>query len=301
MKEKTKLSEDLRTNIDEIKKRCGASADIVAVDVNAGNIRGAGLWCDGMINMTLAFETFFKNIMSVRGREYLNARALMENLVRGDQRVIDGKLCDNYEDLLYAMMCGAAAFVADGCALAATAIVPGFSYRSVSESYTEENVRSSREGFAEPIKVNMTLIRRRLKSPDLVFEMTHVGSVSNTMVSVVYLKDRVSRKMVDSILERLRSIDIEMVLESGFIEPFFENRRWSLFSGTGHTERPDTLCGKLREGRVGILVDGTPFAIILPYLFTENFQSFDDYTNKPYYTSFIRIVKYLSFFIWLIA
>ncbi|MEA5051307.1 MAG: spore germination protein [Oscillospiraceae bacterium] len=292
-----KLSRDLETNIAAVKKICSGSADIVTVGVNAGNIRGAGLWCDGMLNMTLAFETFYRRIMAVRPGAYPDADALMRNLVEDDQLVIDCRLVDTYEELLYAVMTGAAAFIADGCAQAATVVLPGFSSRAVSESYTEENVRASREGFVEPIKVNMTLIRRRLKSPELVFETAFVGSVSHTMTAVVYLRDRVSRKLVDSVLRRLRAIDIEMVLESGFIEPFFDTGRHSLFSGTGHTERPDTLCGKLREGRIGILVDGTPFAIVLPYLFTENFQSFDDYTNRPYYASLIRILKYLSFYI----
>ena len=113
----------------------------------------------------------------------------------------------------------------------------------------------------------------------------------------MYLSDRVRPEMADSILKRLAGIDIEMVLESGFIEPFLENTRYSLFSGVGYTERPDTLCGKLREGRIGVLVDGTPFALIVPFLFTENFQSFDDYTNRPYYTTFIRVLKYFAFFL----
>jgi len=130
-----------------------------------------------------------------------------------------------------------------------------------------------------------------------VFEVFQVGSVGNTEVALCYLKDRVSAAMLRSVRRRIKSIDMELLLESGFIEPFFESGRLSLFSSTGHTERPDTFAAKLLEGRVGILVDGTPFALLLPFLFTENFQSFDDYPNKPYYASFVRILKYAAFFV----
>ena len=79
--------------------------------------------------------------------------------------------------------------------------------------------------------------------------------------------------------ERLSSIPLDVVLESGYIQPFLENRHLSLFSGVDVTERPDTLCGKITEGRIGVLVDGTPFVLVIPYLFVEHFQSMDDYAG----------------------
>ncbi|MDO4566553.1 MAG: spore germination protein, partial [Oscillospiraceae bacterium] len=202
-----------------------------------------------------------------------------------------------FAEVVDRMMSGFAVLLFDNCRTALAYSMQGFSFRAISESYTEENVRSSREGFAEPLKVNMTLIRRRIKSGLLVFESMKVGSVSNTDIALVYLKDRVSERLLEGIRKNLKGAKIELVLESGFIQPFLSGKKRSLFSGVGHTERPDTLCGKLLEGRVGILVDGTPFALITPYLFTENFQSFDDYTNKPYYAGFIRILKYAAFIV----
>lgn len=86
-------------------------------------------------------------------------------------------------------------------------------------------------------------------------------------------------------------------MESGYIQPFLENRPLSLFNSVDTTERPDTLCGKVAEGRIAILVDGTPFVLITPYLFVEHFQSMDDYAIHPYYASLIRVIKYAAFFI----
>lgn len=284
-------------NKEKLLELCGGSDDIVTAPITSGGIECVGVWCDGMVNLTLCLEQFYKRIMAVKKGEVKNGRELIERLSCERPLAVDCKKLETFDEVLYAVMSGAAVLIADGSNVAVAFAAPGFSFRAVSESYTEENVRSSREGFVEPLKVNMTLVRRRIKSSKLVFKTMQVGSVSKTEVAIVYLSDRVSKKLITIIEKRLLDIDLELVLESGFIEPFFESSRNSLFSGTGHTERPDTLCGKLREGRVGIIVDGTPFAIIIPYLFMENFQSFDDYTNKPYYSSFIRVIKYLSFFI----
>ena len=97
--------------------------------------------------------------------------------------------------------------------------------------------------------------------------------------------------------QALRSVSSGIVLSQGYLRPYLEGKPLSPFSSVGTTERPDTLCAKINEGRIGILVDGTPFALIVPYLFSENFQSMDDYTYRPYYGSFIRLLKYLAFFI----
>lgn len=156
--------------------------------------------------------------------------------------------------------------------------------------------RGSKEGFTEPLRINMTLIRRRIKSPDLVFEIATVGTTSKTQLCICYLQNSVSKIILDKIRKRLQSSDLEMVLASGYLSEYLEDKGTkSIFSGVGISERPDTVCGKLMEGRVAILVDGTPTAIIIPHIFVEEFQSVDDYSNRPYYATFIRILKYISF------
>ena len=111
------------------------------------------------------------------------------------------------------------------------------------------------------------------------------------------MRDRVSQRLLRGVRRRLRHCTLDMVLDSGYIQPFLEGKRRSVFTGVDTTERPDTLCGKIAEGRIGVLVDGTPFALVTPYLFSEHFQSMDDYTQHPLYASFIRMIKYVSFFV----
>ncbi len=174
----------------------------------------------------------------------------------------------------------------------------GFPFRSVSEPESEVVQRGSREGFTEPLRINMTLIRRRMKNPDLVFETLTVGKESQTQLMLCYLQKSASPKILNKIRKRLNSCNLEAVLASGYLSEYLEDKgSKSIFSGVGISERPDTVCGKLSEGRIAILIDGTPAVIIVPHLFVEEFQSVDDYSNRPYYATFIRILKYLSFII----
>lgn len=174
----------------------------------------------------------------------------------------------------------------------------GFSFRGVSEPESEVIQRGSREGFTEPLRINMTLIRRRIKSPDLVFETATVGYGSNTQIMLCYLQNSVSKHILDEVRERLKKCNLKMLLASGYLTEYLEDKgSKSLFSGVGISERPDTVCGKLSEGRIAVLIDGTPSVILLPHLFVEEFQSVDDYSNRPYYAAFIRILKYISFII----
>ena len=126
-------------------------------------------------------------------------------------------------------------------------------------------------------------------------EMMQKGSKSNTDICLCYMKDRVPSGLMTDIRRSLERIKLESILSTGYIRPFLEERRFEVFSSTGVTERPDVLCSKLIEGRVAILVDGVPFAIVVPKLFCENFQTLDDYAYKPYYAVFIRWLKYGAF------
>lgn len=284
-------------NLQEIKRLCSDSADILSAEMVAAGHRITAVWCDGMVNNEMASIMLFKDLKVIPGDPGISPKELALSLVNGPYTVIGTKLVDDLDEALYNIMSGSFMLFIEGSDSAVMLAAQGFQFRSVSESYTEENVRGSREGFVEPLRINMTLIRRKLKTRDLVFRIYRVGKASVTDVAMVFINGRAPGELVEMVEKRLRSIDMDLVLESGFLQPFFENQGTGLFSGVGHTERPDTLSAKLWEGRVAILVDGAPFALLLPQLFYENFQAFDDYTNRPYYSSFIRVIRFLSFFI----
>ena len=210
---------------------------------------------------------------------------------------VDQREAFTFEECTWLSMSGFAVLLVDGFDRALVFGLQDFKFRSVDEPNIDKVIRGSREGFVEPLRINLMMMRRRVKNPALKFEVYQLGKDGKTEVCLAYLKGIVSDSVLDSVRHRLKTINIDTVLASGYIQPYFQDHPYSIFSTVGYTERPDTLCGKMEEGRVGILVDGTPMALVTPYLLAENFQNIDDYAVGPYYATFTRILKYLAFLI----
>ena len=172
----------------------------------------------------------------------------------------------------------------------------GFPVRGVGTPETESVLKGPREGFNELIVNNVALIRRRIKNPDLKFEAIVVGEKSQTSIAVCYLDGIAPKKLIDNIKEKVESLDLRFILDTNYIEDALKSQN-SIFDTVGYTEKPDEVCAKLLEGRVGVIVDGTPFVITVPYFFLENFQMPDDYYMNRYYTNFNRVLRWLAFFI----
>ena len=223
--------------------------------------------------------------------------AVGQSIFRSVIASADAKAFSTMEELITYITSGFAVIAVDGALEYYAVGVQGFAFRGVSEPESEVVQRGSREGFSEPLQINMSMIRRRLKSPELVFEQVTVGSESQTQLMLCYLKSKVSQELLNTLRQRLKSCELETVLASGYLSDYLEDEKTSrLFSGVGISERPDAVCGKLTEGRIAVIVDGTPAVILVPRLFVEEFQGVDDYSNRSYYAAFIRFTKYLSFF-----
>lgn len=169
--------------------------------------------------------------------------------------------------------------------------------RAIQEPDNEVQEFGAREGFVENIKTNLTLIRERLCTPNFKIEMNEIGKTSKTRILICYMKDRVNPDTLAEVKKRLESVNMDTVLAAGYLRKTFDTKRKSLFTMVGQTQRPDTLAAKVCEGKIGIIVDGTPFAIVVPRLFIENFQTLDDYINRPYFCTFMRGVRLLAFLI----
>ena len=195
------------------------------------------------------------------------------------------------------VMSGFAVILPDGENRAVAVGVQGYSFRSVEEPDTESVQRGSREGFVEPVRVNISMIRRRLRTPMLKFETMTLGHTSNTDICLCYMRGVVSNEILETVKARLRTVDLNTLFASGYLLAYLDdNGDNTLFPTVGVTERPDTACAKISEGRIVIIVDGTPSVLYVPHLMTENFQTFDDYTNRPFFSTVARMLKYLSFF-----
>lgn len=290
------LDTALKQNVKTVKEQFGVSMDLLVREITVSGINVGLFMCEGMINIQTLSEILLEPLCSLKLDNPTPENLLdwVENrwALAADQTVVY-----DFEGMLKFMMSGFTVMVIDGIPCAVAMGMQGFSFRSISDPNTEVNVRGSHEGLVEALRINMTMVRRRIKSPTLKFEAGVVGKRSNTDYCLVYLSDMVSDKLLNEIKNRLKKIDLDVVLDSTYLSPFLEEKPASVFSGIGLTERPDVLCAKISEGRVCIMVDGTPFSLIIPYLFSENFQSLDDYTHRPYYATFIRWLKTLSFFV----
>lgn len=173
----------------------------------------------------------------------------------------------------------------------------GFMQRSVSEPQAETVIRGPKEGFTENIRTNSSLIRRKLRTPNLVVENMTIGKQTNTAVELVYISGIVNTDVLAEIKRRLSLIDVDMILETGQLEQYISNNRLSSLSGIGLTQKPDVAAARVLEGRVAILCDGTPHALTIPELFVENLQTAEDYYNRTVFASILRILRLIGLFI----
>lgn len=294
MPKTTPLTASLADTLAALRTAFNVSADLVIREVRVAGYDAALVSVEGMVDRHMMADAVILPLMRLR-EGYPDAEVLMRDIRENVLGFVDLLEADTLEQLIELIMSGFAAVLIDGVATASLGGLQAFMIRGISEPSTEVSVRGSREGFTEAIRVNISMVRRRLKTPQLTFEMLSAGTESRTAVCLCYLRDRVSRRLLRHIRRSIKSCPLELVLDSGYLQPFLEGERRSVFTGVDTTERPDTLCGKIAEGRIGVLVDGTPFALVVPYLFSEHFQSMDDYTQHPLYASFIRIIKYVSF------
>lgn len=195
------------------------------------------------------------------------------------------------------IMGGSCGVLVDGYKIGALTGLHQIFQRSVEESDTTVVVRGPKDGFVEVLSTNISLMRKRIKNCELKFEMGILGKKSRTSYALVYIEDKVTKNVLKEVKKRLNVIDLDYVMESGYIEPYLENNIYSLFPTVGVTDRPDVLCGKISEGRVGVMIDGTPFCLYVPYIFAEVLQNPEDYYQRMFYGTVIRWVRLIALFI----
>jgi len=165
--------------------------------------------------------------------------------------------------------------------------------RAIEEPVAEGGIRGSREGFTESLQIGTSLLRRIIKSPALKIQTMKIGSYSRTNVALAYIEGVADQTLIDEMMNRLKRIEIDGILESGYIEEMIEDNPYSPFPQIMTTERPDIACSNLLEGRAVILVEGTPFSLIAPISFFSLLQSHEDYYQRFMIGTIIRWLRYL--------
>ncbi|MBU5438998.1 spore germination protein [Tissierella sp. MSJ-40] len=200
------------------------------------------------------------------------------------------------EDIVKPLVNGSVILFIDESNIAYSIDLSHWEKRTLEEPNSEAVVRGPKEGFIEDIATNKVLIRRRIRNSKLVFEDYTLGVETNTRISLVYIMGIVNEEVLEELRSRIDKIDTDAILETGYIEQFIEDEPKSIISTIGNSQKPDVIAGKILEGRIGILCDGTPHVLTVPKLFIEDTQTAEDYYLRPVYATFLRSIRIFSLF-----
>lgn len=294
--EKKHLSGDLNADIALFKSIFCRDAVLRVRNIYIGGRSPCYLiFMDGMVNSAQLGETVVEALVEcslpsslVPDCNYIAKNILFANEVTET---------DSLPDMLRAILYGDTVLITQNSTTALTINTKGWRSRGIKEPDSERVLQGPREGFDEAAMLNLAMIRRKLLTPDLCIEMLRIGRRSDTPVFICYLGSLANEKTVNLLKTRLKKIDVDGILDSNYIAENIRDNKYSILKTIGSTERPDVVAARLLEGRIALIVDGTPVALTLPYLFSENFQSDEDYYINFTRASFARILRWFCFFI----
>lgn len=262
------------------------------------NERALLVFMDGLTDSDIINDSIIKPLMHGI-RNFTPAKQNKKTKIEAINELLlsvgDLELYTDLEEGISALLNGDCVMFVEGCTQCTVISCKGYEKRSVEQPTYDISLRGPRESFTENLRTNTSLLRRRVKNTNLTFANMVVGRKTNTSICITYVEGLADPKLIAEVKRRIKYINVDLILESGYIEEYIEDSPLSIFATTGLTERPDILAGKLLEGRVAILVDGSPFALTMPFLFIEAFQNPEDYYSRTVYSSIIRFFRYAAF------
>lgn len=253
------------------------------------------IYCDGMINNKLVNEDVIRPLLEFRPKP--GEKALVDIIATQVTLADSVEKTQEVNKIVQAIIYGDSVLFTDGYAESLILNTKGWSKRSISEPENERVLRGPREGFCEALLTNLSLLRRRLRTPDLKMEFQTFGTRSQTKGCICYLDGVANQDVLAELKKRLQSFSIDGTLDVNYINEFIRDARYSPIKTVGSTEKPDIVAAKLLEGRVALFLDGTPVVLTVPHLFIELFQSDEDYYVNFVFSSIGRLLRLLSFFI----
>lgn len=300
------LSEDLDANLGRLKEVFAVNMDAVIREIRIGGsdgLRAALVYFQGLVDTELLDRDVLQPLMfkidAAVVRETTSA-VLTNLLVRQGPTVGQVEIETNYARLLRAVYAGKVGVLVDRVDTALVIDIRGGKVRAIEEPYMEKTLRGSREGFVEQLQTNIAMVRRKLGDQNLLIERALFGERTQSDTAILYIKDIADPKIVKELKMRLARIKIDGTLATGTLEQLIEDNPYSVFPQTRTTERPDRTAAALLEGKIAIIMDGTPFVIILPVVFIGFLQGSEDYFERTYAGSFMRLVRFLALLITLV-
>ena len=293
------ISSNLEKNIKVIENAFQNCGDIVKRRFFVGEKKEIAvymIYTDNIVNGSAIEESILTNIMNrcrIDGKKEGMLKRLNEEVIAiGEMTEVK-----TFQEIFDAVLLGDTILLMDGNDIALQASTKGFPSRGVSEAKTEVVVQGPKDAFTEIGATNIVLIRRRIRDTKLKVKRTKVGKRSKTDVAILYMEDIVRKEILQEVENRINQIDIDVILDSGYIDQLLENKWLSPFPQLQMTERPDKASYEFLEGRVVILIYNTPFVVMVPATLNVFFQAAEDYYDRWEIMSFIRLIRYCAGFL----
>ena len=281
------ISGERKRDLEALKAMLPAE-DILTFDfLSEGGITFTALFADPVTDKELLGTLVVRPLLHYCGEK--SAKAVGERLASPELRSFK-----DLKELANEVLTGNPVLLWDGMDEALVVGTKKVFVRAVMEPPTGVTVKGPREGFIEDIKINTSMVRRRLKTGELKIKFLKAGRRSKTFIAVCYLEGTANEEVVRGVEKRIECIDIDVIPDSSYLSDFLCSRPHALIKQVGTTEKPDVFAAKLAEGRVGVLVDGSPIALTLPYLFMEDLQAGEDYFVPPVRATLTRILRLLA-------
>jgi hypothetical protein len=299
VEEKTKdlqFSLELKENLHAIREVLGESMDLVIrtfemQTYDRHNV--AVIYIDELVNKELVHNFVIRPLMT---RELPQQHDIWESLVDNLIQAGELKQAEEFAKVIEGILSGDTVVLVDGYDKGLILGSKGWATRQVGQPRSESTVRGPREGLSETISFSLGMIRHRLKDPDLRVKNFTMGKRTKTTVGLLYIEGVADPEIVDEVTKRLEKVKLNGLLETGYIEELIQDQVWSPFPQMQHTEKPDSVVAHLLEGKVAILVDGSPHALIAPAVFSQFYYAAEDYYERYLISSFLRLIRLVSFF-----
>ncbi|SET55299.1 spore germination protein KA [Salinibacillus kushneri] len=299
----------LQDDVKYIQSSMGSSADFETRFFQIGTdfpVEAAIIYIDGLVDKNFVHNFIMETLMvdirtTDQGQNPHEVKDILTQLKSRSLAASDVTEVMDYKSVFEQILSGNTVLLLNGFMKGLAISSPGYDSRNIEEPSSQTVVRGPKEGFTEVLKTNTSLIRRRIKNPNLWIESRKIGQTSNTEVAVCYINGIANDDIVQEVNRRLDNINIDGILESGYIEELIQDETFTPFPTLYNTERPDSICAGLLEGRVAILVDGTPFALLAPTVFIHYFQATEDYYQRSDIGSLMRLLRFLCFFLALLT
>lgn len=294
-----KIEKDIEKLIEQIKKDNNNSCDINSRIIKIKNKKIGYIFLE-----SVSSDDKISNFLMKSLNKDIIKKNIFENIFTELQNTIFNskmRIIDNYEEIFYYLSSGFTCILVDGYEKIITVETKSKLDRGVQEATSEAIVRGPKDGFSENYMINIGLIRKRIKDTNLLFEELKIGKRTKTKVSITYLKDIVKEEKVKQIKQELQKMDVDGLIDSGPIRDFLSKKNKSVFPKIISTERPDLCTQALLNGKIVIIVENTPFALIIPGLLIDIFQVSEDNYQEPANVTITRLLKLIGFIITLLT